>query len=143
METGRAKALSLVIDASVALAWCLPGEATVRTEALLDRVTETDAVASAIWPIEIANILLMSERSGRTTLAATLASVQFLSGLQVLLDFEVVSGAFSSVVALARAHNLTVYDATYLELALRRQLPLATDDVPLRTAAERAGVEIL
>jgi len=135
--------MSLVIDASVALAWCLPGEATARTEALLDRVTDTDAVASAIWPIEIANILLMSEKRGRTTQGGTLASVQLLSGLNVALDFDVISSAFSSVLSLAREHNLTVYDATYLEIALRRRLPLATNDSPLQTAAERAGVEIL
>jgi len=135
--------MSLVIDASVALAWCLPGEATARTEALLDRVTDTDAVASAIWPIEIANILLMSEKRGRTTQGGTLASVQLLSGLNVALDFDVISSAFSSVLSLAREHSLTVYDATYLEIALRRRLPLATNDSPLQTAAERAGVEIL
>ena len=135
--------MTLVIDASIALAWCLPGEATARTEALLDRVADSDAVASAIWPIEVANILLMSERSGRITEAATLASVQFLRDLPISVDLDVLSAAFTSVLALARNQDLTVYDATYLELALRRRLPLATDAGPLRTAAERVGVEVL
>ena len=93
--------------------------------------------------IEIANIFLMSEKSGRITEAGTLASVQFLNDLQVLLDFNVISDAFSTVLFLAREYSLTVYDATYLELALRRRLPLATNDRPLQIAAGRAGVEIV
>jgi len=135
--------LTIVIDASLALAWCLPGEATSRTEQLLERVVSSAAVASAMWPLEVANVLLMSERSGRITVPETAAHLELLGGLPVELDYEVIAGAFPSVLLLAREHRLTTYDASYLEVAMRRGIALASNDVALRDAAGRVGLEVL
>jgi predicted nucleic acid-binding protein len=135
--------LTLVIDASLALAWCLPGEATPRTAALFERVIQSGAFVTAIWRYEVVNGLLRAERRRRTNEAETVRSAELVSGLPLEVDLETTESAFSSVLALARAQGLTVYDAAYLELAMRLVLPLGTNDEPMATAARNIGIEVL
>jgi predicted nucleic acid-binding protein len=128
--------LTLVSDASVTVAWRFEDEKTPATEAVFDRVVATGAVVPMIWPLEVANALRVAERTGRVSRGYVDASLRDLQRLEIEIDPETSAQAWTATLALARAHNLTLYDAAYLELALRRDLPLATLDAKLRAAAQ-------
>lgn len=132
-----------VIDASVTLAWCFDDESSPVADAVLDRLEREDALAPAHWPLEVANALRTAERRGRldTTDLARLRGL--LAALPVEIAPVELSTALWSVLEVARAHDLTAYDATYLALALVRGLPLATADARLRAACADAGVELV
>ena len=134
---------AFVLDASVALAWCFADEASPVTDALLDRLADEDAVAPELWPLEVANALAMAERRGRLSVAGLSRSVKLLQQLAVEIDDEAHEGAFQDLLNLARSERLTVYDAAYLELALRLHIPLASKDAELRKAAARLGLALL
>ena len=131
-----------VLDSSAALAWVIPGEATQATEALLETVGSLGAVAPALWPLETANILWVSERRRRITLAERSQALAILSELPIQIDERTAAQAFGATSALAAAKDLTVYDACYLELALRLGLPLASLDAGLCQAALSCGVRL-
>jgi predicted nucleic acid-binding protein len=133
----------LVLDSSVALAWVLRGERTPKTEALLSRTEEHGAVVTSLWPIEVANVLLTYERKKVMTAAERVTAIGFYAGLPIESDDQTAARAWSTAYDLALAHKLTVYDAGYLELALRSGLPLATLDVDLCHAATKLGVPVL
>ena len=97
---------------------------------------------SAFWPFEVANAFLSAERRKRVTMAEVTTFLDFVSGFSIFLDTPQMTSAFDQVLALARQQNLTEYDAAYLELALRKNLPLATLDGDLRKAAQAVGVEL-
>ncbi len=134
----------LVLDASVALAWCFTDEATHASESLLDDVTDNGAHVPNLWPSEVANVLVQAERRRRLTLVRTTEFVAMLETLPIVVDRVATwIHVFDSVLALARGHGLTIYDAAYLELALRLGLPLATRDAGLGRAARDAGVVLV
>lgn len=133
----------LVLDCSLAVSWCFEDEATPETDALLERVRTEGAVVPQLWHLEISNVLLQAARRGRIALAAVGARIQLLGALPIATDEETSVRAWRDVLALATRENLTTYDASYLELAVRRGLPLATKDRELRQAAERAGLQHL
>ncbi|MCX6022396.1 MAG: type II toxin-antitoxin system VapC family toxin [Chloroflexi bacterium] len=135
--------MSLILDNSIAMAWCFRDERTAATVALLDRVTASGAVAPWLWPLEASNALLMAERRGRITGDERRTLAGFLRDLPIVMDAESVSHIWTTTVRLAERHRLTVYDAMYLELAQRRNLPLATLDSDLRAAANALGVPLL
>jgi predicted nucleic acid-binding protein len=135
--------VSFVIDNSVALAWCFEDEQTADVMALLDRVAEAGAVAPQLWPIEALNGLLTAERRGRINGEVRRRLAGFLGELPIRIDDETASRSWTTTARLAEQHRLTVYDATYLELALRLGLPLATRDTALAAAAEAVGVSLL
>jgi predicted nucleic acid-binding protein len=132
-----------VLDSSAALAWILPGEATPATEALLTEIGEHGAMAPGLWPIETANVLWIAERRGRISLAERTQALAILGELPVVVDERTAAQAFGATSALASGLGLTVYDACYLELALRLGLPLASLDRPLCQAAAAAGVALI
>jgi predicted nucleic acid-binding protein len=134
---------AFVLDASVALAWCFADEATAATDAVLDRLGQEEAAAPALWRLEVANALAMAERRGRLSPAGLTRSVALLQQLAVVIDREGSERAFRELLDLARGERLTVYDAAYLELALRLGLPLASKDARLREAATRLGLALL
>jgi predicted nucleic acid-binding protein len=134
---------AFVLDASIALAWCFADEATPATDALLDRLAEEEAVAPGLWRIEVANALVMAERRGRLSVAGLTRSVGLLQQLAVAIDPEGSGRAFRELLDLARSERLTVYDAAYIELALRLGLPLASKDDKLRRAAAGLGLTVL
>jgi len=135
--------MSFVIDNSIALAWCFEDEQTAEIMQLLDRVVEMGAVAPQLWPIEALNGLLTAERRGRIDGESRRRLAGFLQELPISIDDETAGRSWFATAQLAELHRLTAYDATYLELALRLDLPLATSDKPLIAAAERAGVRVL
>lgn len=135
--------MSLVLDSSVALTWCFEDEHTPATLALLDQVAETGAMAPALWPLEILNGLAMAERRGRLDAARRHQLAGFLRDLPVDLDPETASQAWTATALLAERYRLTLYDAAYLELAQRLDLPLATLDQELRTAGSALDIVLL
>jgi predicted nucleic acid-binding protein len=130
----------LVLDGSVALAWCFRDEKAPYPDAVLDALAAHEAVVPAVWPYEVANALLVGERRKRSTGADTSAWLQFLRQLPVTVDEVPVTRAWERLLELARTHGLSAYDAAYLELALRLSVPLATLDRRLQAAATAAGV---
>ena len=135
--------MSFVLDNSVALAWCFEDEHTPAILAVLDRLTEGGAMAPQLWPIEAVNGLLTAERRGRITAMQRQRLAGFLRALPISVEDQTASLAWTATAHFAERHRLTAYDATYLELAMRLALPLATTDKALRVAAEAAGVPLL
>ena len=135
--------MAFVVDASIALAWCFEDESTPYTESVLDRLQQTEAVVPAIWPLEVANVLLTAERRQRLTEAQTVRLAQLLRGLPITIDTEGLTQALGSTLSLGREYGLSAYDTSYLELAMRQGLSLATQDAALRQAAARAGVPLV
>jgi len=132
----------LVLDASTALGWMIDAPAPlVSLRALHLLQSGTIAVVPDLWYYEVSNALIMAERRGRATAQLVSAHVNDIERLAAFL--EVSPTTPSALVAAARQSGLTAYDAAYFELALRRNLPLATLDDKLRAAAQRAGVELL
>jgi len=97
----------------------------------------------ALWPLEVANAILSAERKKRLTVAQGTAFLRRVSGFPISLDTMPVGHAFNQILSVGRQHELTAYDAAYLELALRQNLPLATLDEALRRAARAAGVRLV
>jgi predicted nucleic acid-binding protein len=131
------------LDASVTLAWCFKDEVTPYTTAVLRMLADTEATEPTIWPLEIANVLALSERRHRLTPADTALFIEMLQGLPVRFDPNPPGLHMWPILALCRRHGLTAYDASYLELAGRARLPLATLDARLRAAAREAGVRLV
>ncbi len=131
----------LVPDASVTLTWCFEDEAIVWTDALLGNLRAGDeATVPAHWPVEVANAILIAIRRGRISRDKANRFLGDLRALPIRIDTESNGTAFDKAFKLAEQYNLTVYDAAYLELAIREALPLATLDDDLRQAARAAGV---
>ena len=110
---------------------------------MLNRLATETALVPAWWFIEITNVLAMAERKGRITPTQSDAFIADLSKLGIESDIEAPDRAFTHLLVLCRRHGLTSYDAIYLELAIRRSLPLATIDDDLRKTAKKLGVGAL
>ena len=135
--------MSLVVDASATLAWVYPIETTPLIEAVFDKVIVEDAWVPSFWRIEVANSLAWGVRHGRMSLSKSNGAFADLSCLPIFDDRETELHAWDNTLLLADRHQLTVYDAAYLELALRLLLPLATLDEDLRKAAQHEGIPLL
>ena len=134
---------AFVADASVAIGWVHPGQATKQTAAMLDAIADGATLeVPALWPLEVANALLVLVRRRKLVEDERQAGLGWLRGLRVRVDHEMSALAFSQLSELAAAHQLSVYDAAYLELAARRRLVLGCLDGPLRAAAKQAGVSL-
>ncbi len=127
----------LVLDASIAAAWLFQDESEPRAEAALARLAEQSALVPQLWRLEIRNVLLTAERRGRLAADEAVEALDALSELPILTD---TTPDLDAAWALARAHQLSYYDALYLELAQRRNGTLATLDTALARAAKAAGV---
>jgi predicted nucleic acid-binding protein len=134
--------MPFVLDASIALTWAFEDEITPYTDRLLGWLDHDTAVVPAIWPLEIANGALVGERRQRIQPADTIRFSALVQSLPIELDDVRLERALGSVLDLARVYSLTVYGASYLELAMRTGLPLATQDERLRAAAEQVGVPL-
>jgi predicted nucleic acid-binding protein len=134
---------SFVLDGSVTLSWCFEDESGAETEAVLEALSSGEAIVPPIWALEIANALLVAERRKRLTHAKSDAFVNALRAMSIREDPAAPRHPSEDLMSLARATGLTSYDASYLELAIRTKLPLATLDGPLRKAARARGVALL
>jgi predicted nucleic acid-binding protein len=135
----------LVLDASVAISWCFPNDATENTaysRSVLERMAEADAVVPEIWPFEIANGIFVAYSKRKRISEADIHEYIHLLGS---LPIQVARAEWLQHIALealARKHNLAAYDIAYLDLALRQDLPLATSDGELIRAARAEGITI-
>ncbi len=134
--------MTFVLDCSVTLAWVFPDETTAATDRLRDSLIGGRAFVPAIWPIEVGNVLRVATRRGRIVRDDWPRIRHNLEALPVEIDPVSTSRIWGSVLELAHERRLSVYDAMYLELAVRMQLPLATLDRALMDAAQAGGVEV-
>lgn len=133
----------IVLDASVALSWVLPGEDEDLAERVLLMIREEGCLVPAIWTLEVGNAITMAEREGRMTGAQGKKALQLLQGLPIRVTIPSMEADFGQVIALARRHQLTTYDASYLELALRANSRLATLDKLLASTGGKMGIDVV
>ncbi len=136
---------TFVLDCSVALAWLFQDEAGPDTDQLLKELRDDDrnAIVPNLWRLELGNTLTQAERRGRITAAQLATALELVRGLPITTDAETDSRAFREILNLARTTSLTTYDASYLELAMRHGVPLATLDKALIRAARGVAVKTL
>lgn len=134
--------MAVVLDCSIAMAWCFADEADELADRVLDAISVSEARVPQVWALEVANVLLSAERRGRVTEADSTRFLGLLGDLPIHIDERASSTAFTGVLATARRCGLTAYDAAYLDLAMRVELPLATRDEQLRAACRDVGVAL-
>lgn len=131
----------IVLDCSVTLSWILEEEVmSEKAESILLLLEKKQAKVPSIWSLEVANVLCLAERQKKLTALEVVEFKEFLSALPIQVDSETSQKAMGSIYMLAKTENLTVYDAAYLEIAMRENCPLATFDKALKNAAKRQGV---
>ena len=133
-----------VLDCSATVPWVFGSEATPASDALLDALAAgAKAWVPSLWHLELGNVLLGAQRKARIDKAGIEKFLAALDAFDIEVDAETMGVAWTRTLALAESFGLTVYDAAYLELALRKSLPLATLDAQLDAAARQAGVPVL
>jgi predicted nucleic acid-binding protein len=135
--------VTLVLDASMTIAWLFDDERTAAAHAVMRRVVAQGAIVPTLWRLEVANVLRNAARRGRCDDAYVDRSIDRLGRLVIRSDEETDQHAWGPIRQLSREEELTMYDAAYLELAVRRRAPLATCDQALLAAARRRGLEVL
>lgn len=135
--------MQLVLDCSLAMAWCFEDESDALSDAALAALYGGDAVVPGLWPLEVSNVLVIAERQKRIDEADTLRFLHMLGNLPITVEQSVSGRMMDAALALARSQTLSAYDAAYLELAMRTGRTMATRDGGLRQACERVGVELL
>jgi len=135
--------MSLVLDSSATLAWIYSDETTDPIRRLFDAVGEEGAVVPTLWRLEIANSLTVAVRRARIEASFRRAALTDLALLDIATDDHTDVNAWGETLRLADIFRLTLYDAAYLELAHRRNLPLATLDGELRAAAKSLGLGLM
>jgi predicted nucleic acid-binding protein len=129
-----------VLDCSATVPWVFESESTKETDALLESLAAGGkAWVPALWHLELGNVLLGAQRKGRIDKAGIEKILSALGVFDIEVDSETMAVAWSKTLAIAEGFGLSIYDAAYMELALRRGLPLATLDKSLRTAIQKAG----
>ncbi len=135
--------MAFVLDASVTMGWCFADEADHVTDAALDRLRTERAIVPGLWALEVVNVLLVAERRGRIEPAGSARFLELLRGLPIEEDWDLPLDQAAALFDVARRYRLSAYDATYVVLAARRGLGLATKDVRLAEAARGEGVALL
>jgi predicted nucleic acid-binding protein len=132
--------MAFVLDASITMIWAFPDEKDATALAALRRLRAEPAHVPAVWWFEVRNVLLANERRRRIGEADTMAFLRFLSDLDIKIDRSPDNFAIGT---LCRRHRLSVYDTSYLELAVREDNPLATLDKKLAAAAKSEGIRLI
>lgn len=133
---------TFVLDASIALSWCFPDETNEYAKGVFERLSVEQATVPAIWPFEVTNGLVVGIRRGRIGEMQARDAADLMLALGVQVD-GFAHRAFRAVRDLAIAHGLSVYDASYIELAHRRELPMASADQKLRTVAQALAISLI
>jgi predicted nucleic acid-binding protein len=134
--------MTVVLDASITIAWLFGDERTPAVEQIMTRIVTDGAVVPSLWRLEVANVLRGAVRRGRCDEAFADRSLERLSRLPIHVDGETDNHAWGRTRELSRVEDLTLYDAAYLELGIRRQFPIASHDAALIAAARRHEVEL-
>lgn len=132
----------VVVDNSIVMAWCLDDEPSSYARVLLERMEHGTAIQPSIWPLELGNALVVAERRNRITREYADRFLEQLSTLSIEIQFESMEHVVGEILTIARKHQLSTYDASYLDLAMRREVPLATQDKALIRAAAECGVTL-
>jgi len=132
-----------VIDNSVVMTWCFKDEENPYADDILDSLENATAYVPSIWPLEVGNVLLVAERKKRLSEADSIRFIALLTELPIIIEQESPERMIKEIFALARKHELSSYDASYLDLAMRKGLPIATLDNNLIDAAKRSQVPIV
>ena len=135
--------MRFVVDNSVVMAWCFEDEASEYADAALECLENGEAIVPAIWPLEIGNVLLAAERKRRLGKADVVRFLELVGSLPLSVEQESPERMLTDVIALARDLRLSTYDASYLDLAMRSGLPIATQDRALVKAARKCRVPLL
>lgn len=131
-----------VVDASVVMSWCFTEDDDGYSMAVLESLSAVEAFAPAIWPLEVGNVIVVAERKKRLDEASSVRFLALLEGLPVRVEQEPPERMLKEILYLARAYKLSTYDASYLDIAMRLGLPLATMDFKLANAARDCSVPI-
>lgn len=131
-----------VVDTSVVMSWCFEDEGNGYAETVLESLESAEAIAPAIWPLEVGNVLLVAERKKRLGQAASVRFLSLLGALPITVEQEPSERMLKEILSLARTLGLSTYDASYLDSAMRLDLPLATLDAALANAAKKSGVQM-
>jgi len=135
---------AFVLDASIAISWCFEETQTPYAVAVLDLVSQgAEAHVPSIWPLEVTNALVKAFRRRHITREELFEYAQRLGELRIAVDPEAAARAFTEVLMLAERYQLTTYDAAYLELAKRRNMPIATADGNILQAAAGIAVPVV
>ena len=130
-----------VLDCSATMAWCFSDEASQKTQKLLDSLTlNRRAYAPSVWSLEVTNVLLIGERRNRISQRDAARFLTLLWTLPIHIDTAITQTTVQRILDLGRNHQISAYDAAYLELALRKAVPLATLDNKLRTVAGQLNI---
>ena len=132
-----------VIDNSVVMAWCFEDEANSYADTIQDMLIENKAFVPAIWPLEVTNVLLVAERKKRISKAGSGHFTALLSQLPIEVEPSDTDTIFHETISLARQYMLSSYDASYIELAIRKGLPIATQEKAIIRAAKKIQIEII
>ena len=133
----------IILDCSVTVSWFIPDEFSKNSLNIKDKISEKGAIVPTIWFLEVGNVLLISERRKRITKEQRQIALYILNDLPIKTDELTFKNAWFETIELAERYNLTLYDACYLELALRYNSPLATFDNNLKQAAKLESVILL
>jgi len=133
----------IVLDCSVVLTWFFEDESDPGADIALSQLSKTKAVVPPLWFFELSNAILVAERKKRLSEADAARIIELIGDLPIATDMDTAANALQETRLLAKEHNLSVYDAAYLELAMREGLLLATLDKNLEKAAKKAGVKVL
>ena len=131
-----------VVDNSVVMSWCFQDEMSEYADAVLDRLAHAQALVPGIWPLEVSNVLLMAQKKKRLGRAGSARFLELLRSLPIVVEQELPARVFAEIFALADDTGLSAYDSSYLDLAMREGLPLASLDKRLRKAAKNCRVPI-
>lgn len=134
---------AFVLDCSATMTWCFEDEASGDSDRLLHTLIDAEAVVPAIWALEVVNVITLARKAGRIDEAGAREFLRLLESMPITVDETSLAVAFGDVRRLADTTGLSSYDAAYLELALRHNLPLATRDEALRATARKRKVALL
>ena len=132
-----------VVDNSIVMTWCFRDETNPYADAILDKLTEAEALVPAIWSLEVVNVLLAAERHQRLGQTDSVRFLALLAQLPITVEHRPMAEKMGEILTLGRATHLSSYDASYLELAMRHGLPIATLDQKLLAAARQVAVPLL
>jgi len=132
-----------VLDNSIVMAWCFEDESNALADAVLEQMETMIAIVPAIWPLEVGNVLLVAERRGQLSEADSSRFLSMLANLPIQSEIETRQRAMSDILFLAREYKLSTYDASYLDLAMREGVPLASLNKGLRRVATQCQVSLV
>ena len=132
-----------VVDASVVMTWCFEDEKSRYADRVLDHLTSAIAIVPPVWSLEVTNVLLVAERKGRLSRADSVRFMTLLQTLPIVIEEQSRDAVFGPVFAFAADNGLTSYDASYLQIAMREGVAIATLDKAMRRAAGKMDVPVL